>query len=99
MKVVSVSWAKNNLSKLLRQIRGGASVTITDRGVPVARLSPPGPTRGIPAWAIELAQRGLLTLPESEPTADWDKDLPPPPKLPDGVSAVAMLLEDRENDR
>lgn len=99
MKSVSTSWAKNNLSRLLREVRGGATVTITDRGVPVAKLSPPGPTRGIPAYAIELAQRGLLVLPEREPTADWDRDLPPPPRLPDGVSLVAMLLEDRENDR
>ena len=99
MKSVSTSWAKNNLSALLRQVRRGATVMITDRGVPVARVSPLGPTRGIPPRAIELAQRGLLRLPDVEPTEEWFRNLPPAPKLPDGVSAVAMLLEDRENDR
>ena len=97
MKSVSTSWAKNNLSALLREVRGGATVVITDRGTPVARLSPPSSTRGIPAYAIELAQRGLLRLPDVEPTAEWYKDLPPAPKLPEGVSVVALLLEERES--
>lgn len=98
MKSVSVSWAKNNLSAILQEIRGGATVTITDRGVPVARLTPPGPTRGIPPAAIELAQRGLLVLPEREPSADWAKNLPRP-KLARGVSGVAALLEERDSGR
>lgn len=96
MTSVSVSWAKNNLSALLREIRGGATVTITDRGVPVARLMPPGPTRGIPAAAIALAQRGSLTLPERELPADWARKLPRP-RLKKGASAVAGLLEERES--
>lgn len=97
MRSVSVSWAKNNLSALLREIRGGAAVVITDRGVPVARVSPLAPTRGIPPHAIELAQRGLLRLPDVELSEDWDRNLPPRPRLPDGVSAVAALLAERES--
>jgi prevent-host-death family protein len=98
MRSVSVSWAKNNLSAILQEIRGGATVIITDRGTPVARLGPPGPTRGIPPAAIELAQRGLLVLPDREPSADWAKNLPRP-KLAGGASAVAGLLDDRESGR
>ena len=52
MRTVSVSEAKNSLSALLREIRGGATVIITDRGVPVARLLPPLSGRGLPASAI-----------------------------------------------
>jgi len=36
MKTVSVSDAKNGLSALLREVRGGATIVITDRGVPIA---------------------------------------------------------------
>src|SRR5450755_13608 len=95
MKSVSISWAKNNLSAILREIRGGASVTITDHGVPVARLAPPAPTRGIPPAAIELAQRGMLILPDREPGGDWAHGLPRP-AVAVGGSAVAALLADRE---
>jgi prevent-host-death family protein len=98
MRSVSVSWAKNNLSAILREIRGGASVMITDHGLPVARLAPPGSTRGIPPGAIELAQRGLLVLPDREPGAGWARDLPRP-VVAGGRSAVAALLADREGSR
>ena len=99
MKTVSVSWAKNNLSALLRQIRGGATVTITDHGLPVARVMPPASTKGIPPAAIELAQRGLLILPEHEATVSWEKGLPPAPRLREGVSVLAALLDEREGGR
>lgn len=99
MTTVSVSEAKNTLSALLRRVRGGATITITDRGTPVARLVPPPSTAGIPPKFIELAERGLVTLPEREPSADWDKDLPPAPRLPEGVSAVEALIEERRTGR
>lgn len=97
MRSVSVSEAKNGLSALLREIRGGAVITITDRGIPVARLLPPAPTRGIPAAAIELAQKGVLKLPERPPNTKW-LDLPRP-KLKGRASAVRALLEERETAR
>lgn len=96
MRSVSVSWAKNNLSALLREIRGGASITITDRGVPVARLMAPAPTRGITPAAIELAQRGLLQLPERQPSAEWATKIPRP-RLKKDASAVAAVLAERES--
>jgi len=96
MRSVSVSWAKNNLSAVLREVRAGAAITITDRGLPVARLVPPGPTRGISPAAIELAQRGLLVLPEHEATANWAKGVARP-RLKKGASAVAGLLAERES--
>jgi len=47
MRTASVSEAKNSLRALLREIRGGATVVITDRGVPVARLMPVTSARGL----------------------------------------------------
>jgi antitoxin (DNA-binding transcriptional repressor) of toxin-antitoxin stability system len=96
MRTVSVSWAKNNLSALLREIGGGATIVITDRGVPVARLAPPAPARGVPPSALLLAQRGWLKLPDQESSEDAVR-MPPRPRLKRGASAVTALLAERES--
>lgn len=99
MKPVSVAYARNNLSALLRKVRAGHAVTITDRGVPVARLVAPASTSGVPSRFIDLAERGLVRLPEEEPTSAWDREEPPPPKLRRGASAVQALLDERRSGR
>ena len=97
---LSVSAAKNTLSALLRKVRAGSTITITDRGVPVARLVPPvAPGPGIPPRFIELAQRGTLKLPDVEPTGEAPGDVPRPPRLANGASAVAALLDERRTCR
>lgn len=97
---IAVSVAKNTLSALLRKVRAGATITITDRGVPVARLVPPiTPVAGLPPRFIELAQQGVLKLPEVEPTPEWISGLPRPPRLGKGISAVAALIAERRTGR
>lgn len=91
MRQVSVTEAKYTLSALLQDVRGGASIVITDRGVPVAQLGPLPTPAGLSPGAIALAQQGRLVSPERAPTASW-RDLP----LADvGASAVAALLVER----
>lgn len=97
MRSVSISEAKNTLSALLREIRGGTAIVITDRGVPVARLVPPSSTKGISASAIELAQLGRLVLPDRTPNTKWLDAKRPKPK--GSRSAVRALLEERESGR
>jgi prevent-host-death family protein len=97
MRSVSVSAAKNKLSELLREVREGHSVTITDRGVAVARLVPPPPTKGVSPRAVDLAQRGLLVLPAKAPSTTWLKG--PWPRLKGRASAVRAFLEEREDSR
>lgn len=99
MRSISVSAAKNTLSALLREVREGHSITITDRGVAVARLVPPPPTRGVSPQAVDLAQRGLLVLPTKQPSAEWLKTGGRWPKVKRGASAVRALLADREEER
>jgi prevent-host-death family protein len=97
---ISVSAAKNTLSALLRKVRAGTAITITDRGVPVARLVPPlAPMAGLPPRFLELAQRGILTLPEAEPASGERRHRPRPPRLSKGASAVAALLDERRTGR
>lgn len=97
MKSLPVSLAKNQLSALLREVRGGATILITDRGVPVARLAPLVSHAGIGPAAIELAQRGRLVLPDVSPTGAW-RELPAA-EPSGGASAVAALLAEREDAR
>lgn len=97
MKRVSVSVAKNTLSALLQQVRGGATITITDRGVAVARLCPAASLRGVTASALVLAQKGLLVLPDRPPSAAW-LDLPWP-KAPNKLSGSRALLDERDSGR
>jgi len=93
----SISSAKNRLSALVKLVQGGEPVTITDRGVPVARLVPVRLGSGVPARVLGLAQQGLARLPEEAPEANW-LDLPWPTVAP-GRSPVDLLLEDRQAAR
>jgi prevent-host-death family protein len=100
MKSVPVSVAKNTLSALLRKVTAGASITITDRGNVVAQLVPPtARVHGIPVRFLDLAERGVVKLPDRAPTLDWDDDLPTPPRPAKGASAVEVLLEERRTGR
>ena len=95
-----MSVAKNTLSSLLKRVTAGTSITITDRGTPVAQLVPPaGLVRGIPSRFLDLAERGIVRLPEREPRSDWDRDLPPAPRLEKGASVLEALLEERRSGR
>jgi prevent-host-death family protein len=57
---VSTFEAKNRLSALLAEVARGAEVTITKRGVPVAKLVPVGPT-----FDREAARRAAAGLREA----------------------------------
>ena len=97
MKSESISGAKNRLSALIKRVRKGESVVITDRGVPVAKLVPVQLGAGVPARIVALAQQGLVRLPEQAPDAAW-LDLQRPTPTP-GPSIVDYLLEERREGR
>ncbi len=94
MRYESISSAKNNLSSLIREVQEGASIIITDRGAPVARLEP---VAELEARIRGLVDHGLVTLPR-RPGERTVLDLPMPTVTP-GPSAVDYLLEEREAAR
>ncbi|PYK20707.1 MAG: type II toxin-antitoxin system prevent-host-death family antitoxin [Verrucomicrobia bacterium] len=97
MTTVSVTEAKNNLSKLLKKVRHGQSVLILDRNMPVARLEPlpPGSKEADEAKLIELERQGLLKRGKGKLPKDfWTR---PRPKLKG--SAVEALLQERQEAR
>jgi len=93
MTTVSVTEAKNNLSKLLKKVRHGQSVLILDRNIPVARLEPlpPGSRESDEARIAELERQGLLKRGTGKLPKDfWTR---PRPKLKG--SLVKAVLDER----
>ena len=67
-KVFSITEAKAQFSKLLRRVAAGEEITITKRGVPVARLVPVQAQKGKRRLGF---YEGKLTIPD-----DFDAPLP-----------------------
>lgn len=91
----NVAQLKSRLSEYVRQVKGGAEIVITERGVPVARLMPLDPDerrssreqRLIRAGVLRAArnQQATLTPPEGDPAL--------------GAAVLEALSADRDRDR
>ena len=86
MKAVGTAELKSRLSKYLRDVRRGETVTVLDRSTPVARIMPFEPAADVVITPPDQGapRIGRITLPSRTPG------------LPD---IVAILLEQRRNDR
>lgn len=74
MKTAAVTDLKNRLSYFLRLVARGETVTVLDRGRPVAQITPPGEVAG---ELQRLAETGLARLPLRKPSKDlWTRTLP-----------------------
>jgi prevent-host-death family protein len=61
-KLVGARELKTRLGKYLRAVQRGATLTVTERGVPVARLSPVSRhEEGIDAVLDELESEGIIS--------------------------------------
>ena len=83
MTSVGVRELRQRASELLRLVEQGEVIEITDRGRPVARLTPL-PT-GTPLEQMRASG-------EIEPASGDIDDLPEPLTLPDGVEAPSAAL-------
>jgi prevent-host-death family protein len=98
MLVATITEAKNRLSALIDHVRSGESVLIVDRGTPVARLesavsaAPDGEGR-----IARLERAGTVRAARKPPATDLLAQ--EAPSLRHGVSAVAVLLEERREGR
>ena len=96
MIAVGIRDLKNRLSEYVRLVRAGEVVLVTDRGEVVAELRQPygsGERTDLPPGVLELARRGLCTLPV--PRTEGDDPYPVLPRLvPDGT-AQRIIDEDR----
>lgn len=88
-ETVGIREMKRSLSHYLRKVKMGKSITITDRGVPVARLTPVN--NNIPQGVLKMVDEGL---------AAWQGNTPGKLKPVYKSSAVGkslseMISEDR----
>ena len=96
MKTASISQTKNQLRALIDQVRQGETIVITDHDRPVAKLVPAqAENREEAAGTLAKVERkGIIRRGNGE-----IHRLVPPLKTRDGASALAALLEDREQSR
>ena len=98
MRTIGIRELKNRLSEVVRTVKGGEHVLVTDRGTVVAELVPPGragadPT--IPAGLARLAERGVARVGASNDPALY-RELP---RLRRKPPSVARLLDDERGTR
>jgi prevent-host-death family protein len=92
---VGIREAKINLSKLLKMVRKGREVVLTDLGVPVGKIVPiEAETLPLEARVRRLESQGVI---ESGPHKQQQK-IPLPIPIPDNL-AQRILREDRDSGR
>lgn len=87
MTTVGIAELKSRLSEHLREVRRGRTVTVLDRGRPVARLAP-----------FDGATEPLVVRPP-RPGAPAPGRVPLPPALKLPRDVVEVLLEERQSER
>ena len=88
---VGVRELRQNLSVYLRRVKAGESFEVTERGRPLARLSP---AAGGGAWDRLVAEGKV------RPATRRLADLPPPLKLPPGTKPLSEILQEmRDGER
>jgi prevent-host-death family protein len=93
----SITEAKNGLSALIDRVRAGETIVILDRGIPVARLEPVI-SGSDPTGRVErLSRAGVLQTGKAPPPLDLLRE--PGPPLARGASAVATVLQERDETR
>lgn len=91
MKTAAVTDLRNRLSHYLRLVARGETVTVLDRGKPVAQITPPGEGSD---EIQRLAQAGLARMPTRKPARDlWTR------KLPKSAVPVSQALQEDRDDR
>ncbi len=96
MKTATVTEAKNGLSALIDQVKAGETVTILDRGTPVARLEPVVSHAAQEGRLRRLSRAGIVRLPDQKAQRGLTH-LPPAATV--ASSVVDALLDERRTAR
>lgn len=96
MKTATVTEAKNGLSALIDQVKAGETVTILDRGTPVARLEPVVSHPAQDGRLRRLSRAGIVRLPDQQPRTGLAHLRPAPASA---SSVVTALIEERRAGR
>jgi prevent-host-death family protein len=94
MKTTTVSKLKGSLSEYLRLVKAGEEVLVTERGRPVAKLTPIASSALLSDHLLEMEKQGLVKLGSGKlPKGFWNL---PRPKDPKGLVVKAVLREREE---
>ena len=94
MKTTTVSKLKASLSEYLRSVKAGEEVLVTERGRPIAKLTPAASSTLLPDHLLEMQKQGLVKLGSGRlPKGFWNL---PRPKDPKGLVVKAVLREREE---
>ena len=94
MASVGVRELKQNASAVLRRVKAGESIEVTEHGQPVARIVPIGALSRLDQLIVE----GKAT-PADGSLTEWLKDHPPSPAPPGMPTASEILAEMRSDER
>ncbi len=93
MGQIAIAALKGSLSEQLRRVKAGEVLTVTERGIPIARIVPIPAASGDLDSLRDLVSKGLATLPRSALPADFcDALIDRPP-----TGALAAVLAERED--
>lgn len=94
MKTATVSKLKASLSEYLRQVKAGEEVLVTERGRPIAKLTPAASSDTLPEHLVAMVKQGLIKLGSGKlPKGFWELSRP---KDPQGLVVKAVLREREE---
>lgn len=89
MTSVGVRELRQRASELLRRVERGEVIEITDRGRPVAQLSPP---------PVGSPLEQLRASGDVEPASENSDEFPEPISLPEGIELPATVLAGLRQD-
>jgi prevent-host-death family protein len=89
MEQIGVRELRQNASKYLDRVKKGETFEVTDRGEPIAMLSPPPVQTPIERLVVEGA---LVSAGNPGALAEWLRRNPPV-KLPEGVPSLSEVLQ------
>jgi prevent-host-death family protein len=92
---VGIRELKEHASALIRRVAAGETISITDRGRPVARIVPLHQHEG---WWDQMVEQGRL-VPARRDLIQVLEANPPPPLLPGERSPYEVLMELRADER
>jgi prevent-host-death family protein len=94
METASISEIKNGLSAIIDRVKGGESIVVTDRGIPVAVIEPASGRIDVEDRLTRLERAGLVRRGRIAPPIELMRT-PGPKVRGEGPSAVGIILEER----
>jgi len=95
MKITTVSKLKASLSEYLRSVKAGEEVLVTERGQPIAKLTPAASSDILADQLVEMEKQGFIKIGSGKlPKGFWDL---PRPKDKKGLVLKSVLREREES--